>query len=148
MTLRRIACILCLLGCAALLRAQNPKEQAKTLHQRADSETNDQAKQATDYCNAKKLDPNNKEYSKDCEGAEVALRKSDTKNLQIVQTDFTNADYAATINDAKYVGSYFPDIRGHADDLVVKAKAKLDAANHPAPPPPPARPPTTIPSSC
>jgi hypothetical protein len=135
MNLRWIACALCILSSAALLRAQTAqdKQNAKQLFERASSETG--AKQATDLCSAKKLDPNNKEYSKDCEAAEDALRRSDNKQMQLVESDFTSSDWASTISDARYVSSYFPEIRGHADELVARAKGKQDAANHPAQPP-------------
>ena len=126
MSLRRIACILCLLCCAALLRAQtalqDPK-QAKALFDKASSEAANQVQQVRDFCSAADLDVKDKQYAGDCHSARSALLMSDRRSLQVAQDAFAKGDWAKTISLAKYVSSYDPDLFKQAADLAERAKA-------------------------
>ena len=134
MNLRSIACTLCILSSAAIMRAQTAqdKQTAKQLFDKAPSET-DQAQQVRDLCKAAELDPKTKAYSDACNSQKLGLLNSDRRSLQQEKDAFAKNDWAKTITFAKYVSSFDTGLSGEAQDMAKQAKDAQNAANNPKP---------------
>jgi hypothetical protein len=114
MTLLRSICIVCLLLSGMPTPAQNSKQQAKELFDRARTEDNDRARQVQDYCQAAQLDPKEKKYSDTCNNYRGGLIHDDTAFLASAISLYKNHDMDRAESMARQVTNYDPKLSGQA----------------------------------
>ena len=103
-------------------------QDAKKLHDQANSETS-QEKQVQLLCKAADLESKNKEYRKDCDMARNALITSDKQALKTALDAADSQQTAKAKRYAKYVSSLDPDTHRQAEQLL----ARLNAGDAPPP---------------
>jgi hypothetical protein len=101
---------------------EQPKQSAKDLVERAKSETNDQAKQVQDYCEAAQLEPKNKKYADTCNSFRSGLIHDDTAWLASAMSAYKSHDLDRAESMAKLVSLYDPKLSGDAKLLLDRIK--------------------------
>jgi|GEM_PF-3519017 len=134
--LRLAACSSFLLALVLYAAVSADAQDAKKLHDQANSETS-QEKQVQLLCKAADLESKNKEYRKDCDMARNALITSDKQALKTALDAADSQQTAKAKRYAKYVSSLDPDTHRQAEQLL----AKLNAGDAPPPTTAPVTPP-------
>src|SRR5882757_889085 len=128
MNLRSAACLSSLLALVLYAAVPADAQDAKKLHDQANSETS-QEKQVQLLCKAADLESKNKEYRKDCDMARNALITSDKQALKTALDAADSQQTAKAKRYAKYVSSLDPDTHRQAEQLL----ARLNAGDAPPP---------------
>ena len=114
MTLLRSICIAGLVLSLVPMPAQNSRQQAKELFDRARTEDNDRARQVQDYCQAAQLDPKEKKYSDTCNSYRTGLIHDDTAFLASAISLYKSHDMDRAESMARQVTNYDPKLSGQA----------------------------------
>lgn len=122
MSVRRVACILCLFLSGALTMTLNaeekPKQEAKDLTEKAKSEGNDRAQQVRDFCAAAQLDSKDKKLAETCNSNRTGLIQDDTAWLASAIAAYKTHDLDRAESQARLVTSYDPKLSGQAAFLL------------------------------
>ena len=122
MSLRQSICIFCFLLSGLAMPAQEPaenaKQQAKDLADKAKGEGSDRAKQVQDFCAAAQLEPKDKKYADSCNSYRAGLINDDTAWLASAIAQYKSHDLDKAESTAKLVSNYDQKLSGQARFLL------------------------------
>ncbi len=126
MILRRTICTLCLLFCGApapvLNAADKPKQEAKSLFEKAQKEGSDRAMQVQDFCAAAQMEPKEIKYASSCNSYRAGLLQDDTAFLASAIAAYKGHDLDRAESQAKLVTGYDTKLSGQARYLLDRIK--------------------------